>query len=84
MERLLKVAIGFEKIIKIKTKFEEPNPETERGKAENVMASGGMNVKFNIMQQFGNSLRKKERKKRGKPQIKHQIITMNSENKIQK
>ena len=30
MERLLKVAIGFEKIIKIKTKFEEPNPETER------------------------------------------------------
>ena len=48
------------------------------------MASGGMNVKFNIMQQFGNSLRKKERKKRGKPQIKHQIITMNSENKIQK
>ena len=28
------------------------------------MASGGMNVKFNIMQQFGNSLRKKERKKK--------------------
>jgi len=48
------------------------------------MASGGVNVKFNIMQQFCNSLQKKERKKRGKPQIKNQIITMNLENKIQK